>query len=307
MASLKKNVAGQNFTFCMVSATTGGADTGATVSVKVTKDNGTQASGGGTVTNSGNGQYNYAPTQAETNATCVGFLLTASGDIPVNIDFHTDLVDSNGFLEVDVEDWKGATAPAMPANFASLSINGSGFVTVVTNNDKTGYSLTQAFPSNFATLAISVAGAVTVGTNNDKTGYSLTQAFPSNFALLSISGSGFVTLAQAFPTNFASQVIDSNGNVFITSNVKKSTASAGFQFVMTDSTTHQPKTGLTVSATKCIDGSGGFVATTNAPTEVANGTYTINLSAADLSGNHIQLRFTATGADDLNIEIITQP
>ena len=35
--------------------------------------------------------------------------------------------------------------------------------------------------------------AVTVGTNNDKTGYSLTQSFPTNFSSLAIDGSGFVT------------------------------------------------------------------------------------------------------------------
>jgi hypothetical protein len=33
-------------------------------------------------------------------------------------------------------------------------------VTVTTNNDKTGYSLTQTFPANFASLAISVGGLV---------------------------------------------------------------------------------------------------------------------------------------------------
>lgn len=175
MASLQKNVAGQNFTFCMVSATTGGADSSATVTVKVTKDNGTQASGGGTVTNSGNGQYNYAPTQAETNATDVGFLMTASGDIPVNFDFHTD---------------PGVMLTAgTGTNQISLS---SGLVTVGTNNDKTGYSLTQTFPTNFSSLAITVGGAVTVGTNNDKTGYSLTQSFPANFASLVINSDGTV-------------------------------------------------------------------------------------------------------------------
>lgn len=46
-------------------------------------------------------------------------------------------------------------------------------VVVGTNNDKTGYSLSQSFPANFAALAITGGGAVTVGTNNDKTAYSL--------------------------------------------------------------------------------------------------------------------------------------
>lgn len=69
----------------------------------------------------------------------------------------------------------------------------SGSVTVGTNNDKTGYSLSQSFPSNFASLAIDVSGKVTVGTNSDKTGYSLTQSFPTNFASLAITVGGAVT------------------------------------------------------------------------------------------------------------------
>lgn len=103
MASLQKNVSNQNVTFCMIVASTGAADTSATVSVKVTKDNGSQNSGLGSVTNKGNGQYSYAIDVTESNALNVGFLFTASGDVPVNIDFHTDptnfqllAIDSNG-------------------------------------------------------------------------------------------------------------------------------------------------------------------------------------------------------------------
>jgi hypothetical protein len=39
----------------------------------------------------------------------------------------------------------------------------------------------------------SVTSPVTVGTNNDKTGYALTQSFPSNFASLGINSSGHVS------------------------------------------------------------------------------------------------------------------
>ena len=39
----------------------------------------------------------------------------------------------------------------------------------------------------------SVAAAVTVGTNNDKIGYSLTQAFPTNFASMAITVGGLVS------------------------------------------------------------------------------------------------------------------
>lgn len=48
-------------------------------------------------------------------------------------------------------------------------------VTVTANNDKTGYSLTQAFPVNFSALGIGVSGAVTASVS-DKTGFSLSTA-----------------------------------------------------------------------------------------------------------------------------------
>lgn len=45
----------------------------------------------------------------------------------------------------------------------------------------------QTVIASAGTVTLSAAQVVTVGTNNDKTGYSLTQTFPSNFADLSIS------------------------------------------------------------------------------------------------------------------------
>lgn len=114
MASLQKNLAGQNITFCLVVAATGAADaTGTGLAGKITIDNGSQGSVSGTFTNKGNGQYNYAPTQAETNGTDIGFLFTATGDIPVNIDFHTD-----------------------PLNFSSLNLDSLGNVGVTSTFKK---------------------------------------------------------------------------------------------------------------------------------------------------------------------------
>lgn len=95
-----------------------------------------------------------------------------------------------------------------------------------------------------------------------------------------------------------------SGRVKTQTNVTKNTALAGFTFVMTDSTTHAPKTGLTVTSQRSLNG-GAFASTTNSATEVANGEYTIDLSAADMNANTVMLRFTATAADDLFIEILT--
>lgn len=49
-------------------------------------------------------------------------------------------------------------------------------VTVGTNNDKSGYALSQAFPGNFANLTIDGSGRVAAGTVADKSGYALAAA-----------------------------------------------------------------------------------------------------------------------------------
>ena len=209
MSLLRKNVASQNIYFVLINATTGAALTGASVTTWVSKDGAAQASGGGTVTGDGNGQYHYAPTQAETNATAVGFLFTATTAVPVNIHCFTDVVDGNGFTSTNVVDIAGT---------------------------------------------ISAGGA---------------------------------------------------GTVAITSNIKKNQALAGFTFVMFDATTNLPKTGLTVTAQRSLDG-GALGACANAVSEISNGIYVINLAATDTNANVIMFRFSATGALDTDIQVVTQ-
>lgn len=110
----------------------------------------------------------------------------------------------------------------------------------------------------------SVTAGVTVTTNNDKTGYTLTADF----------------------------------------RIKKNTALANFTFLMVD-TSDVPKTGLTVTAERSIDGA-ALGACANAVSEISNGLYKINLAAADLNGDVIALRFSAAGAKDRIIAIVTQ-
>ena len=89
--------------------------------------------------------------------------------------------------------------------------------------------------------------------------------------------------------------------------IRKNVALANFQFLMTDSTNHNPLTGATVSATRSIDG-GAFGAGTIANvTEIANGWYRLDFGAGDLNGTNIAIRCVATGADDLDFTIHTDP
>jgi hypothetical protein len=125
----------------------------------------------------------------------------------------------------------------------------------------------------------------------------------------------FCTASSGGPLNFIDQVqatiladinIDVSGNVTIGSSIKKNAACNGFMFIMTDTTNHAPKTGLTVTAQRSLGGA-GFSACANAVSELSNGVYTINLAASDTNNASLMLRFTATGADDLDILMLTQP
>lgn len=225
MASLRKNTASQHISFVLVNSSTGAALTGATFTSKawVAKD-GSQAGFGGTFTELGNGQYDYSPTQAETNCTSFGLAVNPTSSIPINLQVFTDNWDTT------------AAVLTSGSGAAQIAVNGSGAISTT----------------------VAVTNAVTVGTVNSTA-----------------------------------------------SNFKKNTI-FDISFPMTDSTTHLPKTGLTVTANRSIDG-GAFGACANAVTEIGSGFYNITLAATDTNGNAIVYLFTAATADDRGLEVITQP
>lgn len=87
--------------------------------------------------------------------------------------------------------------------------------------------------------------------------------------------------------------------------IQKNTALNNFEFLMVDSTDDKTgKTGLTVTATRSIDGA-AFGACANAAVEVSGGIYKINLAAADLNGDIVTFKFSATGANDRIVTVKT--
>ena len=108
-----KNTAGQKIGAQMVSATDGSAFTGS-VTVAVTLDAGTQATGtvgSGACTHEGNGYHTYAPAQAETNGTLLAFTFTGTGAVPSTVQVFT-----TGF------DPTAAVVPANTTQFAGSAI-----------------------------------------------------------------------------------------------------------------------------------------------------------------------------------------
>jgi len=89
------------------------------------------------------------------------------------------------------------------------------------------------------------------------------------------------------------------------SGVPKNVALSNFQFLMIDSADHvSPKTGLTITAEISKDG-GAFAASTNDATEISNGLYKIDFIQAEMNADIVTLKFTATGADQTTITILT--
>lgn len=91
--------------------------------------------------------------------------------------------------------------------------------------------------------------------------------------------------------------------------IQKNAALSNFTFLMIDSVDHiTPKAGLGtgVTAQRSLDGN-AFAACANTVSEVGSGVYRINLAASDLNADVVVLKFTATGADQRTITILTEP
>jgi hypothetical protein len=170
-------------------------------------------------------------------------------------------------------------------------------------------------PSSIASPTNITAGTITTATNlttnNDKTGYSVGTGgiAAASFAAGAIDAAAIAAnaIGSSEFSQAAADVVWTSAARTLTSStrVKKNTALAGFMFFMADSADHvTPKTGLTITAQRAIDGA-AFGACANAAAEIANGIYKIDLSAADLNGNNIILKFTSAGADQTSILVVT--
>lgn len=120
-----KNTASQKVGVQMVSATDGSAFTGA-VTVSVTGDAGTQATGSvgsGACTHEGNGYHTYAPAQAETNYDLIAFTFTGSGAIPATVQVYTITGDAFARLGAPAGASVSADIAAVKTQTAAIEID----------------------------------------------------------------------------------------------------------------------------------------------------------------------------------------
>ena len=163
----------------------------------LTKNGTSAAMSGNTISHAHNGHYAITLTAANTDT--IGRLTISVNNtaqaMPV---FRWDICQPTVYDALFTNATN--TTGGLPAATGAISAL-AGAVSTYAGGDTAGTTtLLTRLPS-----AISLSGgAVTVGTNNDKTGYSLTQAFPTNFAALGINSSGHVsrvTLVDTTTTN----------------------------------------------------------------------------------------------------------
>lgn len=196
-----------------------------TADLKISVDGGAFGTVGTAITNVGSYGYSYSLTTANlTGKLCTMVIISTAAtkvceDSMILIETygnsgaqHTfDLSIANQTVIASAGTVTLSANQSVIASAGTVTLTAAQVVTVGTNNDKTGYSLSQTFPANFSALSItavtglvsiSTAATVVAGTVSDKTGYSLTQTFPTNFADLSITATtGLVAISTAATVN----------------------------------------------------------------------------------------------------------
>lgn len=247
---------------------------------------------------------------------------------------------TNGQIDANVARWLNTAVTAATAGIPDVNtknVNNVSASSVTTINANLGTTQPENFTGTGASALVKVdmvdvAGSA-VSTTSPQIGVNVVQINAVSTAavttvkavqglttadtVVTVSGNvngsvGSVTGAVGSVTgnvggNVVGSVASVTAAVAITSNIKKNQALGKFEFLMTDSTNHNPATGKTVTCTRSIDGGSFASGTLGTPTEIANGAYYVDFGAGDLNGNVIVLRATATGCDDTFERIVTQP
>lgn len=143
--------------------------------------------------------------------------VTGAHAIWVDLSLATPVIGRDYTILIANSSVDAATVSAPLATFSIRNRahrpSSTGGVVVATNNDKTGYSLSQSFPSNFSLLSVSSSGTVTVGTNNDKTGYTASSVTDKTGYSIAVGGIGSSAIASTAAQFIADALLDRDMSV----------------------------------------------------------------------------------------------
>jgi hypothetical protein len=188
-----------------------------------------------------------------------------------------------------------------------------GTVTTLTGHTAQTGDVYAALPTNFSDLSISVttglvditqtaadkAWATAARALTDKAGFSLA----ADQSAVTIGTVNALAADSVDASALATDAVSEIANAIIP---EKNAAFSNIVFLMVNSTDHvTPETGLTVTATRSIDGGAFAAGTGTGPAEIGNGIYQYDASQADMNGDVVMFRFSASGADDRFVFIKT--
>jgi len=109
---MRKNVASQYVSFQMIAVADGSDVTSGTPTVYYTIDGGTQATGGGTATHEGNGQWSYLVVQAETNGNHVAWTMVLATAVSQTVNTYPVSFDPTDAVRIGLTSLPNAAADA---------------------------------------------------------------------------------------------------------------------------------------------------------------------------------------------------
>lgn len=300
MNLLKQSAAVNVMVFMTDSADHVTGKTGLTLAVTASKNGGAFASVSPTVTERGSGWYNLALTASHTDT--LGDLvihITGTGADPSDLKLLVVAFDVNSATNLGLSYLDAAAstrAAESGGNLAAVKLKTDNLPADPASNTQINTRLATAGYTAPDNAGITAIKAKTDNLPTDPADESMLEAAIAT----RMAGSAYTA-----PDNAGIAAIKAKTDN-LPSGIRKNATLNNFSFAMTDAATHYSfKTGLAVTAERSIDG-GAFASCTNAPAEVGNGVYKINLSAADTNGSVILLKFTAAGADDRMVTIVTE-
>ena len=209
---MRKNTAGQVVDFQAVSKTDGSDVTTGTPVVYYKIDNGSQATGTGTVTHEGNGSWSYAPTQAETNGNHVAFTFTLSGAVSQLLNIYPVAFDPTDSVRIGLSALPNAAAGAA----GGLRTDSAGKTAF---NDLGAAGVRSAVGLASANLDTQIADLPTVAEFEARTLVAAAYFDPAADTVANVTTVGSVTgsvgsiSGVSFPANFGSLLINVSGHV----------------------------------------------------------------------------------------------
>lgn len=293
-----KNTSGQYVAFLMLSAEDGTGVTGLTPTIAITKDNGSQTAGAGTVSELGGGQYRYALTQGETNAGTVMILATGTGAVPVSLTAHTwDLTTATA---ANVTQINGGSTSGNNATLSLKALNiqndsGSAVVLATTSANAPTIDVT-------ASSGGSNANAIRFTASHGSTFKILTNAAAAGVAGIEISGT------SSFDSSFIYGILlDMNTNftgaMVRGVQINSRGASANFQRTVASDASGDSVINITNSGT---DGRGVTVTSAGAApgVRIVGGTTGIGLSLGGGTSSGSGLAIGGTNAAGILIDTV---